>query len=186
METKTVNTETKTKWGIDLAHSEVGFKIKHLMVANVRGTFKEYDASIYTTGDNFANAEIDFWLNPASINTNEEKRDAHLKSAEFFDVENFKEINFTGNTIEKKDDNGRFSLYGELTMKGIKKQIELDVDFGGMVKDPWGNQKAIFTVTGKINRKDWGLNWNATMETGGVLVGEDVWITCEIQLTKQS
>src|ERR1700757_2073872 len=104
METKTVNTETKTKWGIDLAHSEVGFKIKHLMVANVRGTFKEYDASIYTTGDNFANAEIDFWLNPASINTGEEKRDAHLKSPEFFDVEKFKEINFTGNTIEKKDE----------------------------------------------------------------------------------
>ena len=88
--------------------------------------------------------------------------------------------------MQKKDETGRFSLFGELTMKGIKKRIELDVDFGGLVKDPWGNQKAVFTVTGKVNRKDWGLNWNAAMETGGVLVGEDVWITCEIQLTKQA
>ena len=180
------NTATKTKWIIDQAHSEFGFKIKHLMVANVRGKFKEYDASIYTTGDDFASTEIDFWINPASISTGEEKRDAHLRSADFFDAEKFKEISFTGNTIKEKDENGRFSLYGGLTMKGIKKQIELDVDFGGIIKDPWGNQKAIFTVNGKINRKDWGLNWNAAIETGGVLVGEDVWINCELQLTRQS
>jgi polyisoprenoid-binding protein YceI len=186
METKNVKTETKTKWGVDTAHSEVGFKIKHLMVANVRGTFREYDGSIYTTGDDFTTAEIDFWINAASINTGEEKRDGHLRSPEFFDVEKFKEISFTGNTMQKKDETGRFSLFGELTMKDVKKRIELDVDFGGFVKDPWGNQKAVFTVTGKINRKDWGLNWNAAMETGGVLVGEDVWITCEIQLTKQA
>src|SRR5258708_34709825 len=94
---------TKTKWGLDPVHSEIGFKVKHLMITNVRGTFKEFDASIYTTGENFMTAEIDFWLNPASVDTRDEKRDAHLKSADFFDAENFKEINFTADASENVD-----------------------------------------------------------------------------------
>lgn len=184
METSTVN--TKIKWNIDPAHSEIGFKVKHLMFANVRGTFKEFDASIYTTGEDFMTAEIDFWLNPGSVDTRDEKRDAHLRSADFFDVENFKEINFTGNSYEEVDKDGSYKLYGDLTIKGIKKQVKLDVEFGGVIKDPWGNEKAIFNINGKINRKDWGLNWNAALEAGGVLVSEEVWISCEIQLMKQS
>ena len=175
---------TKTKWVIDPLHSQVGFKVKHLMVSTVRGSFKEYDLSIYTTEEDFLSAEIDFWINPASIDTGQEKRDAHLRSADFFDVENFKEINFTGNTFEKVGEDS-YALYGDLTMKGTRKQIKLDVEFGGVIKDPWGNHKAIFTINGKINRKDWGLNWNAALETGGVLVSDDVWINCELQLTKQ-
>jgi polyisoprenoid-binding protein YceI len=175
---------TKTKWVIDPLHSQIGFKVKHLMVSTVRGAFKEYDLSIYTTEEDFLSAEIDFWINPASIDTGQEKRDAHLRSADFFDVENFKEINFTGNTFEKVGEDN-YALYGELTMKGVKKQIKLDVEFGGVIKDPWGNHKAVFTINGKINRKDWGLNWNAALETGGVLVSEDVWISCEVQLTRQ-
>ncbi|MFI5219707.1 MAG: YceI family protein [Bacteroidia bacterium] len=177
---------TKTKWGIDPAHSEIGFKVKHLMVTNIRGTFKEFDASIYTTGEDFMTAEIDFWLNPASVDTRDEKRDAHLKNADFFDVENFKEINFTADSYENVDNDGSYELYGDLTIKGIKKQIKLDVEFGGIIKDPWGNHKAVLKINGKINRKDWGLNWNAALETGGVLVSEDVWISCELQLVKQS
>ena len=184
METTAV--ATKTKWGIDPAHSEIGFKVKHLMITNVRGEFKEFDGSIYTTGEDFMTAEIDFWINPASVTTGDEKRDAHLKSADFFDVENFKEINFTGNTYEEVDKDGSYELYGDLTIKGIRKQIKLDVEFGGVMKDPWGNQKAGFTINGKINRKDWGLNWNGALEAGGVLVGEDVSISCEVQLIKQS
>ena len=184
METTTV--ATKTKWGIDPVHSEIGFKVKHLMITNVRGEFKEFDGSIYTTGQDFMTAEIDFWINPASVNTGDEKRDAHLKSADFFDVENYKEINFTGNTYEEVDKDGSYELYGDLTIKGIKKQIKLDVEFGGVMKDPWGNEKAGFTINGKINRKDWGLNWNGALEAGGVLVGEDVRISCEVQLVKQS
>src|SRR5579872_1414568 len=176
----------KKKWGIDPMHSEIGFKVKHLMFTNVRGSFKEYEANIVTTGDDFMTAEIDFWLNPASINTGDEKRDGHLKSGDFFDVENFKEINFVGNTYEKVDNDGSYNLYGDLTIKGIKKQVKLQVEFGGVVKDPWGNEKAVFNINGKINRKDWGLNWNTALETGGVLVSEDVWINCEIQLAKQS
>ena len=152
------------------------------MIANIRGAFKEFDASIYTTEEDFMSAEIDFWLNPASINTGDEKRDAHLRSADFFDIENFKEINFTANTYKSVGKNGSYKLYGDLTIKGIKKQIKLDVEFGGVVKDPWKNHKAVFTINGKINRKDWGLNWNTALETGGVLVSEDVWITCEVRL----
>jgi polyisoprenoid-binding protein YceI len=181
METTAI--DTKTKWVIDTMHSEIGFKVKHLMFSNVRGAFKEFDASIYTTVEDFNTAEIDLWINPASIDTGNGQRDAHLKSADFFDAENFKEINFTGNTFEK-DADGNFNLYGDLTIKGFKKQIKLNVEFSGVMKDPWGNEKAIFNINGKINRKDWGLNWNAALETGGVLVSEDVWINCEIQLTK--
>jgi polyisoprenoid-binding protein YceI len=184
METKGVT--SRVKWGIDPAHTEIGFKVKHLMIANVRGAFMEFDGTIFTPKEDFMNVEADFWVNPGSINTGDEKRDAHLKGADFFDIEKFKEIHFTSNTVENVDKDGSFELYGELTIKGITKQIKLDVEFGGIVKDPWGNQKAAFSVNGRINRKDWGLNWNAPLEAGGVLVSDEVSISCEIQLVKQS
>ncbi|HLX91304.1 MAG TPA: YceI family protein [Puia sp.] len=183
MENTIIN--TRIKWSIDTAHSDIGFKVKHLMVTNVRGVFTDYDASIFTPGEDFLGAEIDFWLNPASVNTGDAKRDEHLKSADFFDAGHFKQINFTANTIQKVGE-GKYEMYGDLTIKGIKKKIMLDVEFAGVIKDPWGNHKAGFTINGKINRKEWGLNWNAALETGGVLVGEEVSINCEIQLTRQS
>jgi polyisoprenoid-binding protein YceI len=176
---------TKTKWVIDPAHTEISFKVKHLMIVNVKGIFTEYNASIYTTGNDFKTAEIDFWMNPASVSTGDEKRDAHLKSADFFDVEKHKEITFTGNTIENVDNDGSFELWGNLTIKGISKKIKLDVEFGGVIKDPWGAEKAGFTINGKINRKDWELNWNTALEAGGVLVGDTVNISCEVELLKQ-
>jgi polyisoprenoid-binding protein YceI len=179
METK------KVKWIIDPVHSEIGFKVKHLMITSVKGEFKEFDASIYTTGENFMTSEIDFWLNPASIDTGDPKRDEHLRSADFFDVENHKQISFTGNTYEQVDGDGSYTLYGDLTIKGIKKQVKLDVEFGGVMKDPWGQVKAGFTINGKIDRKDWELNWNTALEAGGVLVSDDVRISCEVQLVKQ-
>ena len=182
---KTAEVITKTKWGIDPVHSEISFKIKHLMITNVRGVFKEFEASIYTTGEDFMSVEIDFWLNPSSIDTGDAKRDEHLKSPDFFDVENHKQITFTGNTYEQVDKDGSFELYGELTIKGISKQIKLDVEFGGIMKDPWGNEKAGFAINGKINRKDWGLTWNSAVEAGGVLVSDEVRINCEVQLVKQ-
>jgi len=183
MKTETL---TKTKWAIDAAHTEIGFTVRHLMISNVRGSFQEFDGSIYTTGDNFMSAEVDFWINPASISTRDEKRDGHLKSPDFFDVEKHKEITFTANTIENYDKDGSFELWGDLTIKGIKKQVKLDVEFGGIIKDPWGNQKAAFKINGKIHRKDWGLTWNAPLETGGVVVSDEVNISCEVELTKQS
>ncbi len=176
----------KTKWILDPVHSEIAFKVKHLMITNVKGVFKEYGASIYTTGEDFMTSEIDFWLDPASIDTGVADRDAHLKSADFLDVENHKQITFTGDSYEAVDNDGSYTLYGNLTIKGITKQVKLDVEFGGVMKDPWGNEKAGFAINGKINRKDWGLNWNAALEAGGVLVSDEVRISCEVQLVKQS
>lgn len=175
---------TKTKWVIDPAHSEVGFKVKHLMITNIKGNFGEYDASIYTTGDDFLSAEVDFWINAASINTGSPDRDTHLKSADFLDVDNHPQITFAGNTYEPVDNDGSYDVFGDLTIKGITKKIKLNVEFGGVVRDPWGNEKAGVAVNGKVNRKDWGLNWNAALEAGGVLVGDEVRIDCEFQLKK--
>lgn len=177
---------TKSKWVIDPEHSEIGFKVKHLMISNVKGVFTEYEANIITTGDDFLTAEIDFWMNPASLETSVENRNAHLKSADFFDVENHKEITFVSNTIEPVDNDGSYELWGELTIKGIPKKIKLNVEFGGVTKDPWGAEKAGFEIHGKVNRKDWGLNWNTALESGGFLVGDTVNINCEIELLKQS
>ena len=174
---------TKTKWVIDPAHSEISFKVKHLMIVNVKGIFTEYNASIYTVGDDFLTAQFDFWMDPNSLKTNDEKRDEHLRSSDFFDVTHHKEITFRSNTIEKKGDD-EYELWGDLTIKGITKKIKLDVECGGIIKDPWGNEKAGFTITGKVNRKDWDLNWNTALEAGGVLVGDNVTINCEVELQK--
>jgi len=184
-EMQTTSINTKTKWIIDPAHTQIGFRVRHLGFSNVRGGFKEFDASIYTTGDDFINAEINCWLNPASINTGDEKRDEHLRSADFFDVEKFKVINFIATAFVTGNKADSFVMHGELTMKGIKDMISLAVEFGGIIKDPFGNDKAALSINGKINRKNWGLHWNTILETGGVLVSEDVWINCDVQLIKQ-
>lgn len=175
---------TKSTWTIDPTHSEIGFKIKHLMIANVKGTFDTFEASVVTTDDDFMTAEIDFSLDPSSVNTGNADRDAHLRGADFFDVENHKQITFLANTYENVDNDGSYELWGDLTIKGITKRIKLDVEFGGVAKDPWGNEKAGFTINGKINRKDWKLTWNTTLEAGGVVVSEDVRISCEVELIK--
>ena len=183
---QSTETITKTKWSIDPAHSVIGFRVKHLMFSKVSGSFKEFTANIYTSGDDFQTAEIELRIDPASIDTGIEQRNQHLRSADFFDVEQFKEIVFTAGTLTEANREEHLVLNGELTMKGIGKQIKLDVEFGGVIKDPWGAEKALFSIDGKINRKDWGLNYNAVLEAGGVLISEDVWIHCEVQLVKQS
>lgn len=174
----------KTKWVIDPVHSEVGFRVRHLMVTNIKGQFIEYDASIYTTDEDFMTAEIDFWIRAASIDTGNTDRDTHLRSADFLDVEKHPQIHFIGKSYESVDNDGSYTLYGDLTIRGVSKQVKLDVEFGGVVKDPWGNEKAAFTVNGKVNRKDWGLVWNKSLEAGGVLVGDEIHINCEFQLKK--
>ncbi len=176
----------KTKWTIDPTHSEVGFKIKHLMIANVKGTFAVFEANVVTTGDDFMSAEIDFDLDPSSIDTGNADRDTHLKSADFFDVESHKQITFRANTVENVDNDGSYELWGDLTIKGISKKIKLDIEFGGVAKDPWGNEKAGFTINGKIHRKDWGLVWNTALEAGGVVVSDEVRLNCEIELVKSN
>ena len=173
----------QTKWSIDQAHSEIGFKVRHLMIAHVKGSFKTFDASVYTTGKDFKTAEVDLWIDASSITTGDEKRDEHLRSVDFFDVKKHKQITFTSSTMGKSNARNTTELWGELTMIGITKNIKLDVEFGGVVTDPWGKEKVGFTVTGKINRKDWSLEWNKALETGGLLVGDEVIISCEIEFT---
>ncbi len=177
---------TKTKWGIDPVHSEIAFRVKHLMISNVKGTFKDFAMTVFTSGDDFSTSEIEFSMKPASIQTGNPDRDAHLKSADFFDIEKFELITFISNSLIRLDEDGNYGLTGILTIKGIARELKLDVEFGGIMKDPWGNSKAGFTLNGKINRKDWDLTWNAALEAGGVLVGEEVKISCEVQLLKQS
>ena len=173
---------TKTKWTIDPLHSEIGFKVRHLMIAHVKGSFKTFEANIYTIGKDFKTAEVDLWIDTSSITTNEEKRDEHLKSVDFFDVKKHKQITFTSTSMSDFDKDGKVELWGKLTMVGITRNIKLDIEFGGIASDPWGKEKAGFTITGKIKRSDWGLVWNKTTETGGLLVGDEVTLSCEIEL----
>lgn len=168
---------------MDQAHSEITFTVKHLMISRVRGAFKKFDASIYTLAKDFTTLEIDLWIDASSISTGDVKRDAHLKSVDFFDVENHKQITFISSSIGNADEDGNYELWGELTMKGITRNVKLNARLGGIVNDPYGNEKAGFTVTGKIDRTDWDLNWNSPMESAGVLVSNDVVISCEIELT---
>ena len=176
--------EKQTKWLVDTAHSDITFKIRHLMIANVKGSFKIFDASIYTNGDDFTTAEIDLWIDVSSITTGDAKRDEHLKSGEFFDVLNHKQITFVSSGLVQTGENNTWELWGELTIKGITKHVELYVEYGGLMKDPWGNHKAGFTITGAINRKDWDLTWNTNLDSGGVMLGDEIKITCEVELIK--
>lgn len=177
------NLTNQVKWSIDPAHSEISFKVRHLMIAHVKGQFKTFDASICTTDKDFTTAEIDLWVDAASITTGDAKRDEHLVGVDFFDVQNHKQITFTSSAIQKSDLDSSHELWGQLTIKGITKRVKLNVEFGGILNDPWGNERAGFTVTGKINRNDWGLTWNKIIETGGLMVSEDIAISCEVELT---
>jgi len=176
----------KTKWTIDSAHSEIAFTVKHLVFSNVRGIFREFSADVYTSGNDIQSAEIFIRINPASVDTSIEQRDQHLRSTDFFDVEEFNEIRFVSDNLVVTNGDRHIDLYGYLTIKGVTKPVKLDVKFGAFIKDPWGAEKALLSVSGKIKRKDWGLNYNAVLEAGGLVVGEEVWIQCEVQLIKQA
>lgn len=171
------------KWVLDPTHSEVGFKVKHLMISNVKGSFTAYEAVI--DGEDFTKAPIKVTIDAASVTTQNEDRDNHLKSADFFDAEQHQHITFESLGLTKVDEE-TYQLKGNLTIKGVSNEITLDVAYGGMNKDPWGNEKLAFEVSGKLNRKDWGLNWNAALEAGGVLVAEEVKINAEVQFVKQA
>lgn len=177
--------ENLTTWVLDPTHSEILFKVKHLMITNVKGEFRNFSATIKSSGNDFNKASIEATILTDSIFTNNDDRDAHLKSADFFEVEKYGQITFVGKSFTSKGDE-EYSLKGDLTIKGISKEIEIDVEFGGLNTDPWGNAKAGFSFETKINRKDWGLNWNAALETGGVLVSEEVKIAGEVQFVKQA
>jgi len=175
----------KTQWIMDPAHTEIGFKVKHLVFSTMRGTFKQFDAGIFTNGTDFSSAEIKVSIQADSVHTGADKRDQHLRSADFFDTEHFKDITFSSSMIEPANDEKQYALSGDLAIKGITRKIVLQVELNNLIKDPWGMERALFTISGVINRKDWGLNYNAALETGGVLISEEVSIQCEVQLIKQ-
>jgi polyisoprenoid-binding protein YceI len=154
------------------------------MITNVTGSFDTYDAVIETDGDNFSTAKVNFTADAASINTHNEQRDAHLKSDDFFNADKYPQLKFASTKIEKLGAEGHYILTGDFTIRDVTKSIKLDVDFGGVVTDPWGNVKAGLEISGKINRKEFGLNWNAVMEAGGVVVSEDIKLLCQVELVK--
>lgn len=178
-------TATTTTWKVDASHSEVGFKVKHLMITNVRGSLGQFDIEAQTQQDDFENVNVNFTGQVASITTGSEQRDGHLMGADFFDAENHPMISFVASGMKKKSDD-EFELNGDLTIRGVTKPIALNVEYSGLAKDPWGQIKAGFVIEGKINRKDFGLVWNAPTETGGLLVSDEVKIHSEIQMVKQA
>lgn len=175
----------KTKWVADPAHSEVQFRVRHLMITTVTGYFRSFNVEVETEDADFTKAsKILFTAAINSIDTNNAQRDTHLKSGDFFEVEKYPEIRFVGKKLEKKDENN-YQLNGELTIRDITKTVTVDIEYGGTVVDPYGQIKAGFTVTGKIKRKDFGLMWDAATEAGQVVVANEIKLHAEIQLIKQ-
>ena len=170
-----------TKWTIDPSHSEIQFKVKHLMVTTVTGSFKKFEGTVESNSDDFSDAKISFTADISSIDTGAPDRDKHLRSADFFELDKYPQLKFTSTSFKKIDEHN-YDLAGDLNIRGVTKPIKLKVEYAGKAKDPWGNTKAGFALEGKINRKEWGLAWNAPLETGGVLVSEEVRLLAEIQL----
>jgi len=173
-----------TKWVLDPTHSEVEFKIKHMMISTVTGNFKKFDATVETEGEDFTTAKVKFTVDVDSIDTKNEQRDGHLKSVDFFDAANFPEITFVATKYENVDNDGSYEVYGDLTVRGITRNEKFDAEFGGVIKDPWGNTRAGLTITGKINRKQFGLTWSGATETGSLIVSEDVKIHVALEFVK--
>lgn len=173
-----------TKWVIDPSHSEIQFKIRHLMITNVTGSFREFTSVVETEGDDFTKAKIRFTAKVDSITTGSEQRDGHLKSADFFETDKYPELVFEANGLTPKGSD-EYEAEGDLTLHGVTKKVKLNVEAGGVVKDPYGQTKAGFSISAKINRKDFGLTWNAATETGGVVVSDEVRVSAEVQYVKQ-
>jgi polyisoprenoid-binding protein YceI len=171
-------------YNIDTAHSEINFKVKHLMITNVTGKFTEFNATMQADKEDFSDAKITFSANVNSISTNNEQRDAHLKSNDFFNAEKFPTLHFESTSIAPKSADN-FELTGNLTIRDITKTVVLNVEFGGKIVDPYGQTKLGFELAGKINRKDFGLTWSATTETGGIVVSDEVRLQLAVQMIQQ-
>lgn len=178
-------TQTVTKWTIDQMHSELQFKVKHLVISNVTGTFNSFEGAVESETEDFSDAKIKFSIDVNSIDTNQDQRDGHLKSAEFFDAEKYPKISFSSTSF-KKVKGEQYKLVGNLTVKDATKAVDFDVEYGGSATDFYGNNKVGFEITGKINRKEFGLVWDGITEAGAIVVGEDIKLNINIQLTKQA
>jgi len=176
---------TTKKWSIDTNNSHVSFVVNHLMISAVKGTFKNFNATVFTEGKDFTSAKIDFWLDPSSIDTNDKMRDKHLISSEFFDTDKFPFITFVSDSF-KKTNSGNYELHGNLMIKEITKHVKLNAKFSGFSKNNTGCDVAKFLLTGTLNRKHWKLDWNVDVHAGSILVSDDVLIQCEILLQKEN
>ena len=172
--------KNKTNWSIDPTHSEVAFKVKHMMISTVTGYFEDFQATAKTDGESFNNAVIEFSAKTASINTKNKDRDAHLKSDDFFNSEKFPEIKFASKSFDGEQ------LTGDLTIRDVTKEITLDAEFNGIAVDPYGQTKAGFEVNGEINRKDFNLTWSAVTEAGSIVVSDKVKLAIDVQFVKQA
>lgn len=172
----------QSTWTLDKAHSKIGFTVSHMVISETEGNFKEFDAKVSSPAEDFDGASIEFTAEVASIDTDNEKRDQHLKSDDFFNAEQFPQVKFAGKL--QKDGNG-YKLVGDFTMRDVTKKVTFDVKYNGTVKDPWGNIKSGFKITGVVNRKDYGLKWGALTEAGGAVVGDEVNIICNVELQKK-
>ena len=166
-----------TKWNLDPTHSEITFKVRHMMISNVKGSFTDFTSELESEDDTFKNVTVKTIIKTDSVNTNNADRDNHLKSEEFFNVAANPVITFESNSLNNE-------VTGNLTINGVTKPVALEVEFGGINVDPWGNTKAGFSFEGKIKRSDFGLNWNAALEAGGVMVSDEVKIAGELQYLK--
>lgn len=178
-------TFAQTKWDFDKSHTTIGFSVTHLIIAEVDGNFKSFNGSVTTNDNNFENAQVKFSADVNSINTQNDKRDRHLKSDDFFNAKKFPQVTFKSKSFNKVDDKN-YKMVGNLTIRGITKEITLDVKLNGIIKDPWGNTRAGFKITGEINRFDYGLKWNKLMEAGGAVVSKTVDIVINAELKKQA
>jgi polyisoprenoid-binding protein YceI len=172
-------------WQIDPAHSQIQFSVRHMMISNVRGRFESFTGAIEFEEKDPTRSLVEVQIETASINTRETQRDSHLKSPDFLNVEKYPYLSFKSKRIEKIDDShGR--VIGDLTIRDVTKEVALDVEYAGQAKSPWGTVSAGFSATAKINRKDWGLTYNQVLETGGVMVGDVVNITIDLEIVKQA
>lgn len=179
-----METLAKTVWAIDPTHSEIQFKVKHLVISTVTGSFKSFEGTLETEGDEFEGASIQFSADVNSIDTNMQQRDAHLKSVDFFDAANYPKLTFVSTSFTQKNED-EYILVGDLTMRGVTKSVTLAATYGGQMVDFYGNTKAGFEISGKVNRKDFGLNWSAVTEAGGVVVSDEVKLHLNVQIAKQ-
>jgi polyisoprenoid-binding protein YceI len=170
-------------WKIDEAHSKIRFYARHMVISEVEGQFDKFEFNMTNESDDLEQSEIELTIEAASLDTMNNDRDNHLKSADFFEVDKYPEISFKSTSIKKINET-KYKLNGDLTIKGITKAIELDVTYGGQIKDPWGNIRAGFNVKGSLNRFDYGLKWNALIETGGAVVGKNININCDIEVIR--
>lgn len=174
---------TKVNWNIDKAHSSLEFVVKHMMISKAKGAFNDFEAVVEADPTNLEDAKVEFTIDVSSIDTRKKDRDDHLRSADFFDVEKHPKMTFVATDIKKKSDN-KYDVTGDFTIRGNKKPVTFDVEYEGSGKDPWGQEVAGFSGSTTISRKEFGLTWNAALETGGVMVGDEVKINIEIEAIK--